>query len=111
MLQHFLKRLEIEAIPLRWYFLLDFIQGGLGHFRFHAPQPRLEGFDSTHRFVHAMPRIQAPERRVRKVPLARVETKTLIDHASLIGRFALRAVENRLPPVYVARPLIKDEHS
>src|ERR1700733_9656322 len=110
MFEHLFERLKIEVIPFSGYLFLNFVEHRLGNFRLHPSHPGLEGFESHHRFIHAMARIKASERCVREIPLTGIETKALIDHLRLITCFILCSREDRLPAVCVAGPLIEYKH-
>lgn len=77
----------------------------------HARVPRLERFDSAYRFVHAVPRKDPAERRIRKISLAGVEAESLVNHQRLVARFAALPEKNCLPPVGVTGPFVEDQQA
>ena len=56
--------------------------------------------------------VHAAQRRIRKIPLAGIETIPLVNERRLVCRSALRlAAEYCLTPICIARPFIEHDHS
>ena len=58
-----------------------------------------------------MPGVEPPQRRIGKIPFARVKAESLINHLGLVVCLASGAKENRLAAVRVAGPLVKCQHA
>src|SRR5260221_2009225 len=65
--------------PLRWRLLIGLVEDLLRKMH-DLIQPRLKIVERPHRLVHHLPRIQALNRRIRKIPVRTVERKTVVDH-------------------------------
>src|ERR1700759_1115784 len=74
-----LERIEIVVIPLGRNLFRKTLEHPVGK-TLRAANPGVEGFHSGNALIDTVARVQAAQRRVGIVPLAGVETKTLVDH-------------------------------
>src|SRR5277367_6097644 len=132
LLQHFFQRVGVTVIPLRRNLPIDFLEGRLLN-PLHTRDPPLERLHSAHALIHAVPRIQPAQRRIRKIPFRRVKTESVVNHpraitrslpsprsqlshtpsrtgARAVARSVRLAKKYRLPPVGVASPFVEHQH-
>src|SRR5262249_19515736 len=77
---------------------------------FHSRQPRLKLLPSPHRRINFIPRINPPQRIIRKRPLPRIKTIPLINERRRIPPLAHLPPERRLPAVSISHPFIYGQH-
>src|SRR6185437_4035443 len=105
-----LDHAQVAAVPFRRNLFCNCPQPP--RFKLLDPrQPGLEACPACHASVDLVPWEHSPQRRVRKVPLARVEAVSLVDEDRAIFALTRPSLEHRLPPVAVACPLIDRQHS
>src|ERR1700761_1487760 len=110
LLDQALHRIRIVAVPLRRN-LAALIAELPGAQALYTGDPFLKRLGPAHPLVDPMPRVQASQRRIRKIPLTGIEAEAVIDHLRRVGFLAALAVENRLPPVGVAGPFVEHEYA
>src|SRR6185312_9009237 len=100
----------VLLIPFGWNTGRDTPNGINIHF-FGAGEGRLECFPIPHVLINTVSRIDTPERRVWEAPFARVKAIALINEHGPISTLLRLTIENRLPSIGVARPLVEHQHA
>src|SRR5271170_5303687 len=96
LLQHFFQRVGVTVIPLRRNLPIDFLEGRLLN-PLHTRDPPLERLHSAHALIHAVPRIQPAQRRIRKIRFRRVKTESVVNHPRAITRSRPRSQLSHTP--------------
>src|SRR5271166_5816083 len=74
-------------------------------------QPRSEVMPRFDPLIDIIEPVHSPQRRVGETPLARVEAVSKINERSVVFPLAHLLVENDLPPIGVAGPLVEGEQT
>src|SRR5215469_10317104 len=85
-LEQTLKFVPLPGVPLRRYLRRLLPEDTLGNLLFEAHEPRLEGRQAIDTFVNAVPGVEPAQRRVRKIPLARVKAESEVNHHRHVPR-------------------------
>jgi hypothetical protein len=101
----------VELVPL-WRNFCGNAPNLIDIYFFSACESRLERIPARHMVVHTVPGVDTTQRRIRKIPLAGIETIPLVNERRLVCRSPLRlAAEYCLTPICIARPFIEHDRS
>src|SRR5207245_1943816 len=80
-----MQGVQIIAVPFRRNFPHQAVENPLVNALSQAFEPRLKRFPAGHSFVYAIAGVEATQRRIGKIPLARIETKPLVNHECAVA--------------------------
>jgi hypothetical protein len=88
----------------------ELIEQVVARYIFKNLKPGFKGFNSLNGSVCGRTRGEPTFRSVRKVPFAPVEAESVVDHYDSVVLRGNVGHKDDLPPIHVARPLVKHQH-